>query len=219
MTGDPGPRIDHYTWRGGRELLLRFGPQDGPCLLAALPLFEEGNRTRAAFVDVLRRLARHGIGSALPDLPGTGESLMETRDATLQGWREAFATAGAQIGGPVHICGWRSGALIDGEAAADSRWYLSPQSGAALTRELARLRHLSGDTDSAGNLISQEVIEALQAAQPTTTGRLRVVRLESDVKPADRKLPGRPLWRGTEPDTDESLQQAVADDLAAWITS
>ena len=219
MTGDPGPRIDHYTWRGGRELLLRFGPHDGPFVVAALPLFEEANRTRAAMIDVLRRLADRGIGAVLPDLPGTGESLIETRDATLHGWREAFAVACTHLAGPVHICAWRGGALVDAGAAAESRWYLSPQSGPALSRELARLRHLSGASDSAGNMVSAEMLAALAAAQPTTTGRLRVVRLESDVKPADRKLAGRPLWRGTEPDNDDTLQQAVADDLAAWIMS
>lgn len=199
--------------------MLRFGPRDAPCVVAALPLFEEGNRTRAAMIDVLRRLAQQGIAAALPDLPGTGESLLETRHATLQGWREAFASACARVPGEVHVCAWRSGVLIDGDAAAASRWYLSPQSGAALTRELARLRQLSGGADSAGNLVSEEMLAALIAAQPTTSAPLRVVRLESDAKPADRKLPGRPLWRATEPGTDEALQKAIADDLATWITA
>ncbi|MCD2315122.1 hypothetical protein LQ954_03035 [Sphingomonas sp. IC-11] len=217
MAGTTGPRIDHYQWAGGRELMLRFGPEGPPCVIAALPLFEEGNRTRAAMVDVLRRLAKHGIASALPDLPGTGESLVDTEGATLQAWREAFAAACGQIAGPVHICAWRSGVLVDGEAAAASRWYLSPQSGEALIRELGRVRELSGGADLAGNLLSSEMLSALALAQPTVTGRLRVVRLDSDIKPADHKLAGRPLWRASEPDTDEQLQSLVADDLAAWV--
>lgn len=212
-----GPRIDHYRWAGGRELMLRFGPQSGPSVIAALPLFEEGNRTRAAMVDVLRRLAKHGIGSALPDLPGTGESLLETKDATLPAWREAFAAACSQMAGPVHVCAWRSGVLVDGEATAVSRWYLAPQSGEALIRELGRVRELSGGADVAGNLLSSEMLSALALAQPTVSGRLRVVRLDSDIKPADHKLTGRPLWRASEPDTDEQLQSLAADDLAAWV--
>ncbi|OWK32182.1 hypothetical protein SPMU_05030 [Sphingomonas mucosissima] len=169
-------------------------------------------------IDVLRRLAAHGFAAALPDLPGAGESLMETADAMLQGWRAAFAAACTQITGPVHICAWRSGVLIDGEVAAASRWYLSPQSGEALVHELARLRHLSGGADVAGNILSDELLASLAGAQPTTAGKLRVVRLDSDTKPADRKLPGRPLWRGSEPETDAAFQKAVAEDIAAWIT-
>lgn len=217
MAGTPAPRIDHYEWAGGRELMLRFGPPAAPTVVAVLPLFEEGNRTRAALVDVLRQLAARGIPGALPDLPGTGESEVQTADARLPTWRTAFAAACAHVGEPVHICAWRSGALIDGEAAAASRWYLAPQSGEALVRELARLRHLSGGTDSAGNAIAEDLLAALAAAQPTTAGRLRVTRLQSDPKPADTKLPGRPLWRGSEPETDFALQDAVAADIAAWI--
>lgn len=217
MAGTPAVRIDHYEWPGGREAVLRLGPPGAPTVIAALPFFEEGNRTRAAMVDVLRRLAAHGIAGALPDLPGTGESLTDTADATLPAWRSAFAAACAHVGGSVHICAWRSGALADGGAAAVSRWYLAPQSGEALIRELSRLRHLSGGTDIAGNAISDDLIAALAPAAPITPGRLRVARLPGDTKPADCLLPGRPLWRGSEPDTDSALQQAVADDIAAWI--
>ena len=46
---------------------------------------------------------------------------------------------------------------------------------------------------------------------------MRTVRLESDAKPADAKLPGSPLWRRAEPDNDIALAMALADDIAAWI--
>ena len=47
-----GPRFDRYEWAGGREAMLRFGPDAGPLVVAVLPLFEEANppgapRTRA----------------------------------------------------------------------------------------------------------------------------------------------------------------------------
>ncbi|MEG8052367.1 hypothetical protein QP185_02180 [Sphingomonas aerolata] len=61
--------------------MLRFGPDAGPRVIAVLPLFEEANRTRAFLVETLRALAGRGIGSILPDLPGTGECGRDARPA------------------------------------------------------------------------------------------------------------------------------------------
>ncbi len=251
-----GARISHYDWSGGREAMLRFGPDDGPVVIAALPLFEEANRTRAVVVDVLRRLAEHGIGGALPDLPGTGDSLIETADATLADWRAAFAAAAATLSGPVHMVAWRGGALVAAGVSAASQWYLAPVGGADVLRDLRRAQSASGDTHSfAGNRLSPTLIEELEAATCLTSVRpelvegrpasitgadrkssgrtstgsagtdlgpsslIRTVRLDTDPRPADRKLPGRPLWRAVEPDTDAALQAAIADDIADWIAS
>ncbi|MFL0417365.1 hypothetical protein [uncultured Sphingomonas sp.] len=219
MAGTTGLHIDSYDHAGGREAVLRLGPRHGPTIVAALPMFEEANRTRAAMVDVLRRLAARGIGSALPDLPGTGESLKRTSDVSLVDWREAFAAACAAVPQPVHVVAWRSGALVDSAADVASRWYLAPQSGADLMRELARVRGLGGGEDYAGNLLSDAMIEGLAAAQPTSSGLLRVVRLESDAKATDRKLAAAPLWRASEPDSDPVFQQQVAEDIADWIAA
>src|SRR6187551_1263766 len=71
---------DQYDWPGGREAMLRFGPATGPVVIAVMPLFEEANRTRAFMVALLRALAERGVASVLPDLPGTGESLIETEN-------------------------------------------------------------------------------------------------------------------------------------------
>jgi alpha-beta hydrolase superfamily lysophospholipase len=54
--------------------MLRFGPATGPVVVVALPLFEEANRTRAFAVTICRALAKRGVASVLPDLPGQGES-------------------------------------------------------------------------------------------------------------------------------------------------
>jgi hypothetical protein len=196
--------------------MLRFGPDVGPTVIAALPLFEEANRTRAAVVDVLRRLAARGIGGALPELPGMGESLVETRDATLGDWREAFAAAAATLPGPVHIMAWRGGALVDRDASVASRWHLSPIEGPAFVRELLRLRDLGGSDDYAGNLLSGTMIAELQDATPNASGA-RVVRLLTDPRTADAHIVGTPLWRASEPGTDPTLQAAIADDIARWI--
>jgi hypothetical protein len=222
VAGSSGLRIDHYDWgasdwSGGREAMVRFGPAAGVTVVAVLPLFEEGNRTRAAMVDVLRRLAELGIGGALPDLPGVGESLIATRDATLAMWRAAFAAACASLAGTVHVMGWRGGALVDGAADVASRWYLAPLSGTSVVRELERLRHAGGGEDFGGNLLSAAMLDGLAGAEPVTAGALRVVRLESDPKAADRKIAGVPLWRGSEPGVDAGLQAAVAADVAAWV--
>ena len=230
------PRIDHYDWPGGREAMLRFGPERGPTVIAALPLFEEANRTRASLVAVLRRLAARGIGGALPDLPGTGESLIPTHEATLADCRTAFAAAAREMAGPLHAVSWRSGALIDGDAEVASRWHLSPASGAETTRDLRRVRAASRSELYAGNRLSREFFDELEASRlpgegrgPVSTGShlgpglrrgsglVRTIRLESDPRPADAHLPGRPLWRAAEPGTDPALEAALADDIAAWI--
>ena len=41
--------------------MLRFGPRDGPVVIAAPALFEEANRTRAFLVRILRLLGDCGI--------------------------------------------------------------------------------------------------------------------------------------------------------------
>ena len=89
------PRIESYAWRGGREAMLRFGPDCGPVVTLALPLFEEANRTRAFAVDLLRVLAAQGIGGVLPELPGQGESEVPPERARLCNWRAAFAAVPA----------------------------------------------------------------------------------------------------------------------------
>lgn len=197
--------------------MLRFGPAAGPVLVAANALFEEGNRTRALLVAVLRQLAARGIAGALPDLPAQGESTLPTVDARLASWRQAFAAAVDATGGQAHVLAIRGGALVDGEAAVASRWYLSPQSGNALVRELRRLRKAGGGTDYAGNLIHDEMIAALDGAEPATLAPLRVVRLADDPRAADARLTGAPPWRAIEPVADLALAAAIADDVAAWI--
>lgn len=208
------PRLDQYDWPGGREAMLRFGPEYGPTVLAAPPLFEEANRTRASLVAVLRRLAQRGIGAALPDLPGIGESVIATEDATLVGWQRAFAAAARALPGPVYVVAWRGGALVDAQAEVASRWRLSPVSGAETMRDLRRAQAASRGPLFAGNRLSQTMIAELSSA---THLQGRTVRLDTDPREADLKVTGRPLWRAAEPGTDPALEAALADDIAKWI--
>lgn len=213
--------------------MLRFGPATGPVVVVALPLFEEANRTRAFAVTILRALAERGIAGALPDLPGQGESLIPTHQTSLAKLRSAFAAAAARIEAPAFTLAIRSGALLDGEATVAGRYHLSPVNGADLRRELVRARQASsreagepfdpasldtaaGPVELAGNLIAPTLLAELAIATPAT-GIARTVRLETEAKPADARLPGSPLWRRAEPDNDIAFASTVADDIAQWI--
>jgi hypothetical protein len=229
--------IDRYDWSGGSEAMLRFGVAQGPVVLFAMPLFEEANRLRALVVTMLRALADLGVASGLPDLPGTGESLLATEAASLDGWRDAFAAAEETLtreGLRVHVAGIRGGVLVDGRANCDSRWHFAPITGAALVRDLIRARQASareaGETfdpaaiapdgppvELAGNLISPQLIADLREAGPALGGRLRTLRLTTDAAAADHKVAARPLWRRAEPENNPALARELAADLAAWV--
>ncbi|MBD8735525.1 hypothetical protein IFS44_09500 [Sphingomonas sp. CFBP 13706] len=200
--------------------MLRFGPDAGPRVVAVLPLFEEANRTRAFLVAMLRALAGRGIGSILPDLPGTGESVVETRDLRLADLRQAFAALVGMLDVPVYAVTIRSGALVDCDAHLAGRWQLAPQSGGDLLRDLSRIRAASTMPDEdgyAGNSLSEALLADLRDAVPYDASR--TVRLESDPRPADARYPGAPLWRRSEPGSDAALAEALAADVAGWIAT
>jgi hypothetical protein len=200
--------IDHYDWPGGREAMLRFGPATGPVIVAALPLFEEANRTRTFVVTMLRVLADRGIPSVLPDLPGQGESLIPTEHATMANMRAAFSAVPGDYALAV-----RSGALLDA-GQRKARWHLAPQEGSDLLRELNRMRQAGGSDEFGGNRVTPELMSELERASPVEA---RTVRFETDPKPADLKVPGAPLWRRAEPGNDPALATLLADDIAAWV--
>jgi hypothetical protein len=227
--------IDQYDWSGGREAMLRFGPATGPVVIAAMPLFEEANRTRAFMVSILRALAECGIASVLPDLPGTGESLTETENTSLNDWTSAFSSVIEQSRPATSVYGIaiRGGALLDAEAQLSGRWHFAPVSGDSLVRDLLRTRlsgsgresageaiELSGPpVELAGNRVARTLLAQLKAASPSMTTPLRTVRLDGDSQPADLKVAGAPLWRRSEPDNDLALARLLADDIAAWIAT
>lgn len=221
---------DTYAWARGHEAHLCLGPGSGPVVLIAPALFEEANRTRAFTVAIMRALASRGVASILPDLPGTNDSLVATQDARLEDWRAAFAAAVPPR--PTHGVAIRGGALIDGEANLAGRYHLSPPTGADLVRDLVRTRLAAvreggagfdpAEIDRpgppimlAGNAVARELLVALKTAEPSPADR--VVRLDGDPRAADGVVPGRPLWRSAEPDTDPALAAAIADDIADWI--
>ncbi|GAA0300718.1 hypothetical protein GCM10009087_08160 [Sphingomonas oligophenolica] len=225
--------IDDYDWPGGREAMLRFGPATGPVVIAAMPLFEEANHTRAFIVTILRALAERGVASALPDLPGTGESLIETEEISLNIWQKAFSCAAKALKGdhgPPHGIAFRGGALFDSTAPLASRWHFAPVAGESLVRDMLRTRLAAGKAgdaidptgpviELAGNRLSHVLLAELERATPSSAPPLRVVRLDTDTLSADRRIAGPPLWRRTEPGNDQALARQLADDIAAWIAT
>lgn len=240
--------IDHYDWAGGREAMLRFGPDTGPIVVAALPLFEEANRTRAFMVTMLRALAERGIASALPDLPGQGESLVPLHALSILKMQDAYASAVEVFdreGRRTYAASIRSGALLDALGLLFGRWHFAPVEGPQLLRELTRIKQAEigsspklGDywyldsslpedaedppVEIAGSLLSIDLLTDLTVKTPFSKSDApeishRTVRLDSDPKPADLKVPGAPLWRRAEPDNDPSLAALLADDIAAWV--
>lgn len=209
--------------------MLRFGPSGGPVVVAAPALFEEANRTRAFLVRVLRLLASRGIASLLPDLPGTGESLLPTHEATLNDWRTAFAAVLRTAATPVLVMAIRGGALVDAVADGPARYHFASITGTSLVRDLVRARQAAAREDGeqfdageldrpgppvmlAGNLVNRELLSELARAEPAPAARN--VRISTDPYPANLRLHGRPLWRASDPDIDETLAAALAADIA-----
>jgi len=221
--------IDSYAWRGGREAMLRLGAANAPLVLFLPPLFEEANRTRHFMVETMRGLAARGIASMLPDLPGINDSPVATVEARFADWHQAIAALPA----PLLTVSLRGGALLDGFAATDRRWRLSPETGARLLRDMVRATAMTGGTKAgelelaartqptalAGNMVHPDLFLALESAVPDTRGDIRTVRLEDEAGQADARLSGTPLWRRAEPDHDPVLAAAVVDDITQWMTT
>lgn len=218
--------IDHYAWRGGREAMLRFGAvgeRDRPVVLILPALFEEHNRTRAFTVAIARALAGVGIASVLPDLPGQNESALPTELVTLDDWRAAMAALSESLDPcPVHIAAIRGGAMLGAIENIRSVWRLAPVTGHAVLRDLRRAASAGSDGDDttfAGNALGPALIAALESAVdlPTLAVPVRTARVGDDPGNADVRFSGAPLWRRSEPATDETLSQLIAADIAVWI--
>jgi len=201
------------------EWMLRIGDPRTPPIMFVPPLLEELNRTRALIVTVMRRLAANGSGCWLPDLSGSGESLLPLQSVSWSDWGRDVRAAAAHVrdvsGKPPAIASIRGGALIDSEAEASCRWRFAPVAGRALARELDRAS-LAGGADWAGYPASIQFKDELAAAVPGEASPLRVVRLETDAGAADHKLAGPALWRRSEPGNSVELASALAADINEW---
>lgn len=216
-------------------------PADGPQLLIVPPLFEEMNRTRTLLAGIGRRLTEHGIGSWLPDLPGTGDSELPLTTVRWHQWRDTVTALSELITATSrtrpHLFAVRGGALLAGAANSASRYLLAPvASGERLLRELMRTRHAADqERGEAGTLaelegrIAKETLELggypvtpalaadLRLAHPEGSPPTRTVALAGGK--GDRLFDGPPVWRQAEPLAAPALALEIADDLADWIAT
>lgn len=216
-------------------------PADGAQLLIVPPLFEEMNRTRTLLAGIGRRLTERGIGSWLPDLPGTGDSELPLTGVRWRQWRDAVAALSELIaatsGGRPHLFAVRGGALLADVPDAASRYLLAPVvSGERLLRELMRTR-LAADQErgEAGTLaelearlvketlelggypISPALAADLRLAHPGGSPPTRTAALAGGK--GDRLFDGPPVWRQAEPLAAPALALEIADDIADWIAT
>jgi hypothetical protein len=223
--------------RNGPERIAIVGDGDKAPLLFLAPLLEEANRTRHFLIETMRDLARRGHRCALPDLPGTLESEATLADVSWQDWLDAARGAAEAIGAS-NVVSLRGGALLDGAVSANAHYRFAPVKGAALVRDLVRVRMaadrengvtataaeveaaaLAGPFEVAGYRLGDGFMAAVKAAIFSKVALMRIARLETDAQPADVKIAGQPLWRRAEPEHDEAFSQRLADDISDWLSA
>jgi hypothetical protein len=216
-----GPRV--YRYADG-EFMLAYGPKSGPQLVILQPLFEEMNRFRVLVSGLCRALAAKGVGCWLPDLPGTGESLRALETVTWAHWIEAVEAASALIiaetgRAPLSLA-LRGGGLVEA-GTFTRRWRLSPTTGRSLLSDLRRSALASGSDPAtpAGYRLSSDLSTQLATAELAVGAGIRTVRLLSDNRAADHRIPGAPIWRRPEPVSDSALLDAIVDDVVGWTRS
>ena len=229
------PAFVDYEFAGRKELCLCSAAQSSRRVMLVPPLFDEMNRMRKLLVDVMRSLETMEIGSFLPDLPGTNESLIPLEQVTLSDWQEALQTCARQHD-ISHIASFRGGALTIAGMQDAGHWMFSPVKGATILRTMMRTKVAAdresglstsladltaqagdGSLELAGNILGSALFAQLNAADIPEMEHQRIVRLESDGKPADSHIPGSALWLRAEPDDDLAMSSAIARDIAGWM--
>ncbi len=229
------PAFVDYEFAVRRELCLCTASGSSRRVLLVPPLFDEMNRMRKMLVDVMHALELEDVGSYLPDLPGTNESLAAPEQITLSDWQRAIQAC-AQQHAISHVASFRGGALAVAAMPEASHWIFSPVKGATILRTMMRTRvaadreagrntslaelteeAAAGPIELAGNMLGPALFAQLNGADIPYMARQRIVRLASDSKPADGQIPGSALWLRAEPDDDPTLSTAIARDIAGWI--
>jgi hypothetical protein len=205
--------------------MLTYGTKEHKQAIVIHPLFEEMNFTRSFIADIARALDGHGVSSWLPDLPGTGESLIDLADLGWDDWRDAARAAGEAIaaytGCRPHVVALRGGSLLSDAVNGQSWWSFAPESGASLLRHLQRtqlvscrnnVRQKADNNDYfeyAGYTLSSAMQSGLSVAEASRHDLHRIVPAEANGM----------VWRRAEPGRDTSLSEALAADIAGWIAA
>jgi hypothetical protein len=218
------------------------GPADGALLLIAPALFEEMNRTRRLVALACAALARAGVRSCLPDLPGTGDHDGPIGEASIERWRAAFAALARALGKgrAVHVLTMRAGALIAPETGVRSLYRVAPpRDGTRPWRDLLRARaagaaeggdpqtvaaleaasRAGADVDAIGYVITAALAQSLREAQATAPPCPTRAVATAPGDGIDAVLPGRPPWLNAEPEDVAPLADALAADWRAWIAA
>lgn len=229
MSGPGGLAYERYRTGSSEEWMMRIGAADAPAIIFLPPLFEEMNRTRAFMAALMRLLDQQGFGCWLPDLSGTGESLLPLEKCNWDDWRSAARDAVAHVasssGKEPLVASIRGGALLDEAVSARCYWRFAPAEGASLARDLVRASMLTPEelkaahVELAGYRLCETMLGELRDAQLGCPEPLRTVRLSSDRAEADIKVEGPALWRRSEPATAPELAALLASDLSQWSAS
>lgn len=208
----------------GEEFALVAGPSDAAARVLIVPaLFEEANRTRRMLVETMRALAKAGIASVLPDLPGCNESPAPLDAQDLAGWRAAMVAATDHFGA-THVMSLRGGAVVAPQSLPG--WQFEPIAGAQVLRPMLRARTVAAREDGrtetmdgllehgrnagielAGYRIGAALVCDLATARQPELSKQSVLTLEV--------LSGAALWLRNEPGEDAELSVALAMRIAA----
>jgi hypothetical protein len=231
LTGPDFRIVEAGSWRF--PCVLR-GPAEGPRVLFAPPLFEEMNRCRRLLADLGRALGGRGIASVLPDLPGTGDS--DAAAADLSEWRAAFQALLAALASEhaLFVFAVRGGALLtDGSGARGLYGFAPVASGSALLRDMMRAQAVA-DQERTGEKRGLDPYEQSWTAgksvpligyriSPALAAQLRAAEAATPARTAglgsgDLALEGPPVWRQADPQPTAALADALAADIADWIS-
>lgn len=206
------------------------GPDTGPRLLVIQPLFEEMNRTRRLLSQITARLAAQGVGSWMPDLPGTGDASGTMDWAS---WQQKIRAIHALLQTPdrtnVGVLAVRGGALLSN--GFRDRYLLAPVlTGAALLRDLLRTRAMASPdrpSEHAERLAARLRLEPLElagyAVGPALAASLNAAATDAQgarvTKVGAGGVAGPPVWRQAEPADASQLADDIACDLATWIST
>jgi hypothetical protein len=208
--------------KASEEMAVSFAGDTGAVVLVLPAWFDEANKLRRFTLSVMRALAERGIGSALPDLPGCNESVAPLAVQTLEGWREAAASA-ADRAAATHVLAMRAGVLIAPQRLPG--WHFAPTTGGKQLSAMLRAhvfaereagRHVTresllerGREDGlvlGGWTLGSAMVRALETAQPEANPQ------QTPIEQSELGGPG--LWLRAEPSHDEAQARMLAAKIA-----
>lgn len=224
-------RLGHWTvphaggGGAGEELVVSLGETHAVRLLILPAWFDEANKLRRLTLQVMRRLDQAGIGSVLPDLPGTNESAAPLAEQTLEGWRDAAAAA-AQAFGTTHVLTIRAGALLAPQELPG--WRYAPVGGERVLRAMLRARTIAareaGQSEGVEELAANGRTEGLMLAGWQLGPRLFASLEHAEPLPAPQqseiaqsRIGGAGLWLRAEPGDNPAQAEALAAQIIAGI--